>query len=913
MKLKNIRIFKPTLAACLILGAALTMQSCKDDLLTGQPSWLGESIYQQLQADGNYTITLRLIDDLGLHDVMNETGSRTLFVADDATFQTWFASNSWGAKNYESLSTSQKKLLLNNAMINNAYLIELLSNVSADPPETGLCMRRPTASSVFDSIFVMKPSEMNGNLPAWSYYAKNKKSIILFKDGQVMSNGVTSNLSAPMIHFLPAFMSKMKMTSEDLSILTNGAASSTSEAWINGKKVTERDITCKNGYIQKVDGVIEANNNMAEILRQHNETSLWSKLIDRFSAPYYDKYKTQQYNRTHTTQVDSVFTLRYFCDSRKDGMGNLYYPETAGNPIPDKVDATLTFDPGWNQYMYENTSGYDMHYDAGAMLVPTNEALDSWWNNDGKVLKDMYGTWDNVPDKVLSKLLNVNMMGSFTETVPSKFSNIVNDAKVSMGVTKDNVVRCYIGCNGVIYEVNKVFSPSAYSSVSFPALINQNAMSVIYWAIDDLEFTPYLNSMDTRYSLVLPTNNAMLWYVDPCTYGENQETVLRFYYDSKEKTVSAERYACTIDNSGNITLGTKISSSVSSTIIENRLKDVVNQMIIVGNVEDGHTYYKSKNGTTLKVENAGVKGKMIINGAWQTEHNSSQHVDSIYDMSKSGNGKSYSMSGQIPMSSTKSVYETLKADPDHYSKFLELLSFSDSRNTKLDLLASSMTLSGTTYSCAHSKTNNNITLFGAYNYTVYVPTNEAIQKMEDDGYLPTPTDFDNYLKIAEDESKTEAERAAATTICNTIRDRIFDFVRYHIQDNSVTVGGVPSTDTDGSYLLTNNYESMMLNTDTRRYYPLTVKIANDGNEANQVVTITDRLGNTRNIVKTKGLYNNICREYWILGNSTTTKTLYTASDAIVHQIDGVLLYSSEQNTKWKTEVSKAIKRIARRK
>lgn len=912
MKLKNIRIFKPNLAACLIVGAALSMQSCKDDLLTGQPSWLGESIYQQLQEDGNYTITLRLIDDLGLHDVMSETGSKTLFVADDATFQTWFASNTWGVKSYDGLSTAQKKLLLNNAMINNAYLIELLSNVSADPPETGLCMRRPTASSVFDSIYVMKATAMNGELPAWSYYAKSNKDIILFKDGQIMASGNTSNLSAPMIHFLPAFMTKQKITSEDLSILTNGEATTTSEAWINSKKVTERDITCKNGYIQKVNGVIEANNNMAEILREKSETSGWSKLLDRFSAPYYDKYKTDQYNRTHTTQVDSVFTLRYFCDTRKDGMGNISYPETAGNPLPDKVDATLTFDPGWNQYMYENTSGYDMHYDAGAMLVPTNEALDEWWNSDGKVLKDMYGTWDNVPDKVLSKLLNVNMMGSFIETVPSKFSNIVNDAKVSMGVTKDNVVRCYVGCNGVIYEVNKVFSPSAYSSVSFPALINQNSMSVIYWAIDELEFTPYLNSMDTRYSLILPSNHALLYYVDPCTYGENQETVLVFNYDSKEKTVTAERFACTIDENGNIKLGIRIAASVSTTIIENRLKDVVNQMIIVGNIEDGHTYYKSKNGTMLKVENAGVQGSMIVNGAWQTEHNSAQKVDSIYDMTKSGNGKSYMMNGQVPMSSTKSVYETLKANPDHYSKFLELLSFSDSRNTKQDLLASSMTLSGTTYSCAHSKTNNNITLFGTYNYTVYVPTNEAIQAMEDAGYLPTPDDFEKYLKIAEDDSKTEAEKAAATATCDVIKNRIFDFVRYHIQDNSIAVGGVPATDTDGSYLLTNNYESMMLNTDTRRYYPLTVKV-NDGNESTQTVSITDRVGNTRNIVKTKGLFNNICREYWIQGNSTTTKTIYTASDAIVHQIDGVLLYDKTQETKWKTEANQVVKRNARRK
>ena len=65
------------------------MQSCKDDdlILTGQPSWLGNSIYERLQDEGNYKYTLRLIDDLGEKDVLSHTGSRTLFVAADSAYE----------------------------------------------------------------------------------------------------------------------------------------------------------------------------------------------------------------------------------------------------------------------------------------------------------------------------------------------------------------------------------------------------------------------------------------------------------------------------------------------------------------------------------------------------------------------------------------------------------------------------------------------------------------------------------------------------------------------------------------------------------------------------------------------------------------------------------------------------------
>ena len=56
----------------------------------------------------------------------------------------------------------------------------------------------------------------------------------------------------------------------------------------------------------------------------------------------------------------------------------------------------------------------------------------------------------------------------------------------------------------------------------------------------------------------------------------------------------------------------------------------------------------------------------------------------------------------------------------------------------------------------------------------------------------------------------------------------------------------------------------------------------------------------RKVVKTDGLYNCICREYWYsgAGNAATT---YQASDAVVHQIDGVLL--AEEMTPWKSKLN----------
>ena len=81
-----------TFAALLLLGGTMGMSSCKDDLLTGTPEWLGSSIYEELEERGQFTQTLALINDPDLADahypeLLRLTGSMTIFVADDAAWQ----------------------------------------------------------------------------------------------------------------------------------------------------------------------------------------------------------------------------------------------------------------------------------------------------------------------------------------------------------------------------------------------------------------------------------------------------------------------------------------------------------------------------------------------------------------------------------------------------------------------------------------------------------------------------------------------------------------------------------------------------------------------------------------------------------------------------------------------------------
>ena len=874
------------IAACGLLIGTSMLQGCKDDdVLTGQPSWLGNSIYERLKEDGQYKTMVWLIDDLGQREVLSHTGSKTLFAANDSAFQQWFAHNNWGVSSYDQLTLSQKKLLLNNSMINNAYLIELMSNEIGNPPVEGKRMRRPTAASVYDSVQILRPDQMP-NTQAWEKYKVNGKSIPIMKDAT----------EAPMIHFLPAFMKNNKITSADLEVLTNHQANNANEAWVNGMKVVERDITCKNGYIQKVNGVIESSPNMADIIHQHPSMSHWAALLDQFSGPYFNNAGTKEYNRLYNNE-DSVFTLRYFSDISAGGEAN------DRKPNGEAVTATLKFDPGWNQYINLNN---DMGNDAGAMFVPTNQALQEWWNGEGKDLKMEYGEIDSIPEATMAALINVNMRPIFTETVPSKFDRVLNDAMEEMGVTVNDIDSCFMGCNGVVYMTNRVFPPAAFSSVAYPALAHPSSLSIIWWAIDELYFRPYLLSMDSRYSVILPTNNALMWYLDPVTYGNENNgmeapTVLQFYYDekkSKSQRVQAIRYNCTVDQDGNITLGDVAQPIVPQTVIRDNLKRLMDQLIIVGDVEDGHEYYKSKGGTLMRVVKNG--NQIAFAGAWQNEHNNKTMTPQ--DVFEKKNGKSYVLDDMMPLATGKSVFGTLHELKEECqdSLFLKLL-----YNDGAELLAPKLSYSSSKTYDAGTMGEQNLLLMDNYNYTVYVPSDKAIKELIDNGLLPTWDDYEaqTYEEWGSEEAAEEAKAV--------IKDIIVSFLRYHVQDHTVAIGMAPDQfdevrEGDKVVLVPkyeNTYESMLRNKDDGQFYSVTVN--NKGDQ----MWVKDAVGNRHNVVKTNGFYNRICREYWFKGitqASTYNASTYMASDAVLHQIDGVLLYEKLQP--WRDILNNKVRR-----
>ena len=348
---------------------------------------------------------------------------------------------------------------------------------------------------------------------------------------------------------------------------------------------------------------------------------------------------TDDCNVSFEQNSDSLYQKRYFSERSQNALPL--------NTSPDEkpVDATLKFDPGWNSFYSDlistTTAEVALQQDMGVMIVPSNEALSRYWNDGaGKVLKEYYGTWENVPDLVVSKLINNNMLTSFVASVPSKFSTILDDASNPMNITEADIDTVFLGCNGAIYMSNKVFTPTSYASVSFPALINES-MNIFYWAIEDLEYYAYLNSMDSYYSFIIPRNDALKNYVDPVSFGQSTTKIFKFYYDFEATSQNNKVKASIWSHNPETGMLDSLKMATYAEIRE-RLKDMLDYHIIIGDIESGNDYYMTKGGGTLKVENASMgEGNMKIYGGYQLEQGVPQIVSKIYDESLKGNGKTY--------------------------------------------------------------------------------------------------------------------------------------------------------------------------------------------------------------------------------------------------------------------------------
>ncbi len=856
-----------------LIFVCLMVTSCKEGLDTevNEPEWLGSSIYDYLNKSGNYTNYLRLVDDLNYSDVLKLTGSKTVFVADDEAFNRFY--HKLGITGYDQLSMAQKKLILNYGMVNDAYLMETFSNYYAGGLYEGLAIRRASAISPFDSV----AHESGSQLPASSFWDNYRtKGIYLLRD----------NTNSPLVYFTKKNMELNAITNADFRLFT-GLDRDDNDVYLFKNKITSRDIICKNGYINVLSDVLLPPANMAQLIKENPSTQTFSSLLDRFCAPYFDAANTLLYKQLHPEFSDSVFTKKYFSNngaalSEFTSISSPYITTKYPNNTAISSQLLLPFDPGWNSYRSTKSNGLTpIESDMAAMFVPNDEALREYFDNGaGSVLKERYGSWDNIPNDILAILLRRHMRNSFVESVPSRFNKMIDSENSALPVQGGDIVDNYVGVNGVVYVTNKVYPPDDYASVYGPVLFSEKT-KIFNWAIIQNDFRLYLNSLISKYSFFVPTDAYFKKYIDPVAFGKDVPAALKFWYNTKTSMVNATIYK--YDKTTNEIVGDSIgvlaptlTSDNTYKFIVNRLLDLLDSHIVVGGVETGKGYYLTKGNNFLKVSGSG--NEMTIKGGGDITLGTVSTVSNTYNQT---NGKTYFIDKPI-QAPLKSVYQIL-SETQEFSDFFALLNgFPATSNSVIFVRKAN-----------YWGIDFNVKFFNTFNYTVYVPTNSAIRNAINNGLITPWVSKGTIIGIND---MTDATLKAAAIL------KLERFLRYHFQDNSVFISGQSINNTYQTAAMKLDDINSNFNTYKNKFYRLGV--TGDGTDLSLTTefTASDYSTNAPKVITSAGLYNLMARDYvfnadpkamneiTVVGGSYTTSTISTSSTAVIHQISNVLRF-----------------------
>ena len=308
-----------------------------------------------------------------------------MFPANDEAFERFLPkANDWGVSRYEDLTQAQKKMLLYSSMLDNAILVEMLSNVSSnDGIVSGNAVKHATSLNAIDTVttypFLSALEAYGERNPFWTRF----------------SNGISlvSDATKPMlVHFTRDYMLKNSITTvgdgSDFSIITGGSYEDSNDAYVFGNRITSRDITCQNGYIHQVEDVVTPPGNMAQLIKRDKNLSIFNHMLDRFAMPVYNSQVTNNYHDWYAEQEkvqdmtgvpnpDSIYEVRYLS---KMSQGNVKFNGDARSGGVFLDDNLLTFDPGWNEYYVASLTGSTATElaDLGVMFVPDDEALSTY-------------------------------------------------------------------------------------------------------------------------------------------------------------------------------------------------------------------------------------------------------------------------------------------------------------------------------------------------------------------------------------------------------------------------------------------------------------------------------------------------------------------------------------------------------
>ena len=595
---------------------------------------------------------------------------------------------------------------------------------------------------------------------------------------------------------------------------------------------------------------------------------------------------------------------------------------TVRNSLLDRVSTTTTQTP--------------------AIILPTDEALkafllasDNPLGQCGINQDNYYDMLMSLPREVLQPFVKEWFRTSFTDVLPSRYSNMrsAKGHQLLAGVTTSEAYKLAVqqvihAVDGIIVVVDAV--PNAEdlrNELTFVKLAGQVAGAALT-ANDRYDgersaspfSTDYQREMHNKpFTMFVPTDEGLKQYglVDPMSMASNNRNSWRYWSLSPQSissdgngkiAVAARAYRYDYNKVRNAEtdrpLGVSFSNSANDGANVNYgptkrqlLTDMLDQHIVLQNLDSmlntSRHWYLSRSGMPIYMKEH-TNTNIVVNGGMQIDLNEKDAADkhdcTLQFVGQNSTGTSVFI--DRPMQpTTQNVFQRLQSN-DAFSTFFEYAEALNNAYTLKKMLfgdEASETLSWkytifadrsggyTRYGNANTMLVN---FFHNFNYTIFVPTNEGMQKAVEAG-LPTIESIEQFVEESLDDNgqlpddKREQAQARYLTLLN--------FLKYHFCDKSYFLEpDLESGDTE---------QTTTACIDASNQQALTADI----NSGNGMLMVRDA-SNRYKAVK-PDLANIIARDAEFNNDSTRARYIRSASNVVLHGIDNAdyLLFDNTLN------------------
>jgi len=485
-------------------------------------------IYKQLASDARFSTFVSAIDKVpGLKDELSSSGLYTIMAPDNEAFNKFFASHP-------------------------TYRLDVI------PVDTlSLIVKYHIMKWMAFQVNFLYPGITKDNFSVFKYQSRANMA---YSETTQLGRSRAIYYDSKMLQvYTPNFLSLYRMTEQDYAGIYGAGSTLAVETKMNvmGAKVTQIDISSGNGVIHVIDKVLVPPLNIIQKLTTDSEYSQFSQLMN-------NRFRSYTYNSAGTIAQGN------YGDINGDGL----------------IDSLFNRIYSFDDYLdIENPVSFTNAPITLTAFGPSKLAFTDYLNNT------LGPGFKNNTDSIPNRTLNLLYQAHFSNTIlwPSKVyaGEAINLLGDKIKVTQSDIIESSMLSNGAFYKVNKVIEPTAFKSITGPALLSLNNW---YFAemVVSTGLLSALSAEGTKYTLLCPSNEAFI------KFGI-------FWYQYPPFGAKAGFYRTTAPG---------VYSSISATMLKSLVGNhiIINKELSAGQITDG--FYPTFNNSFILVEGGKIHGAL---------------------------------------------------------------------------------------------------------------------------------------------------------------------------------------------------------------------------------------------------------------------------------------------------------------